>query len=200
MTLTREKAAMWTRVLALAALLCLFLPTLKISLEIGFLGVDESESISGYKCILNASDVMDDLDTDSLMFGVWLGGAVVAGIVGLIAGKGMIGVLANVAGVVCLLFTKDEFDTVTLGLGTTDIGWTLSLVAFILAAVMALASCFLAGAAAPERTRSQSAAFTPGAGAPEPARSKDAASMSDADIIKLRDELKKFRVNDSDDK
>ncbi len=181
--LTSENTVKWARIAGCIGILCFFLPFLRVRI------FGETDSYSGFKylfAILKNLDDYERLDAEFKTINLWLIGALVAGITGVVSSiimrGGLFSAIVDVLGVGCLFFLRDEYIFSVRDIGSMGGGWTLALIAYILAAVFAFVSWFLAGREYANR------------------RPGGISAMSDEEFDKLKKELNDIRVDDSDKK
>lgn len=168
-------------VVGIAGLLCFFLTFAKVS----FLGFSDSFSGFGlFNEILSEQGKIDQEEKDIIL---WMIVSFAGGLVGVISSfviNGLlIGGISDVLGAVFLFLLKDAIEGYGFETGT---GWTLAIICFALAAVCAFFTVHLEKTEVAEtKTPEESKMYDP---------------SKNMDIIKLRDELAKFRVDENEKK
>ncbi len=157
--LTSSKMEKWAVAAGCIGILCFFLPFYRL----------EDVSLPGFLFLGELIPGFEDVSAEEKVFAYWLVGAVVAGIAGAVSTRVINGdlfsALADVAGAVCLYLSRKSF----LDLyddGAVKIGWTLMLIAYVLASVLVLTAYLLTLKEAEEQRRRREAPYTPAVPAP----------------------------------
>ena len=177
--MTSAKTELAERIAGVLGILCFFLPFITASIW------GTSRSVSGFAYLWGILTHPGEAVSQDTMTILWTAGALIAGIIGIIATFAvttLVGGIANTAAVGCLFLLKEYVAGESGGFLQTGIGWTLSLVAFMIAAVCGYLSVYLSGRAT-----------TWG-------RTEEASAMSDEDFVKLCKGMKQFRADGNDKK